>query len=167
MQSPVERQASLGRKNSSSAESRIPKPGSSSKKPTKAFGSGIPRFSLEKSRSTSGDLKSARSSSTGLSDAQDRAESAADRVLVTVRMRPLRFVKSITTLASSRLTYSGADWQHIILLWCTVLHVTSFLHPCWDRGDVKMSFQKESGPNAMLSLCSDSGNEDAQANTLQ
>ena len=101
MQSPVERQASLGRKNTSPAESRIPKPGSSSKKPVKPFGSGIPRFSLDKSRSTSGDLKSARSSSTGLSDAQERSETAADRVLVTIRLRPLRFVSdfSFTTAA--------------------------------------------------------------------
>lgn len=91
MQSPLERQTSLGRKSSGPAESRIPKP-SASKKSVKAFGSGIPRPSLEKSMSMSGDLKSVRSSSTALSDTLDKGDTAADRVLVTVRLRPLRFV---------------------------------------------------------------------------
>lgn len=94
MQSPIERQTSAGKKSASSPDSRIPKPSPGVKKPSKAFGSAIPRPCLEKSGSTSGDLRSARSSSTALSESGDKSETAADRVLVTVRLRPLRFVSS-------------------------------------------------------------------------
>jgi len=112
MTSPLERTASTSKIPSSPGESRIPRPGFSTRKSGTlgAAYSGIPRLGLDKAWSGgSGSLLTARAN--GGAENNMEPDTSSDKVLVTVRLRPIRLTASATDLYFKYTSYLSESYS--------------------------------------------------------